>query len=125
MGAAKRGNKVGYTYVVEIANVVRHPLRLKALIEVGRAKGAINPVAVAKETGLPVNDVAYHIRTLAAIGAITLTDTEPVRGATRHLYVIAPYGEEILTWVRKMELYSRKRERDRAAVKAHETGTAG
>jgi hypothetical protein len=36
----------------------------------------------------------YHVKVLAAHGIVMLADTEPVRGVTRHLYVLRPE----LTW---------------------------
>ena len=53
-------------------------------------------------------------RLLAEMDAITLTNTEPARGATKHMYAITPFGEEVLTWAGKMERYGRKRARERA-----------
>jgi hypothetical protein len=34
--------------------------------------------------------VAYHVKALVDRGILQLVDTETVRGATRHLYVLAP-----------------------------------
>jgi hypothetical protein len=36
----------------------------------------------------------YHVKVLVGHGIIKLADTEPVRGVTRHLYVLRPE----LTW---------------------------
>lgn len=120
----RRNDKVDFNYVAEIASVMKHPLRLKALMEVGRAEYPINPVVIARANGWPVNDVAYHVRALAEVGAVELTHTEPVRGATKHLYKVAPFGEEILTWARKMERYGRKRERKRKAAEDAQAASA-
>ena len=114
MGGAKRNHTVGFTYVAEIASAMNHPMRLKALMDIAHTKYPINPVLIARQNGFSMNDCAYHVRKLAEIGAIELTYTEPVRGATKHLYKVAPFGEEIVTWARKIERYGRKRERERA-----------
>jgi hypothetical protein len=113
--AAKRGDNFAFAYVAEIASVMKHPTKLRSLMAVGRAKNSIAPVDIAREIEVPHSDVAYHVRDLARIGAVELAGVEPVRGATKHLYVISPFGEEVLTWARKMERHGRKRERERAA----------
>src|SRR4029077_1323451 len=40
--------------------------------------------------------IAYHANALAEFGVLRLADTEPVRGATRHLYVLTQ--ESLWEW---------------------------
>jgi hypothetical protein len=37
-----------------------------------------------------VQHAGYHVRALVDLEILELVDTEPVRGATKHYYVLAP-----------------------------------
>ena len=45
-----------------------------------------SPNQLARELGLPLGRVSYHIRLLHDLGAIELVGTEPRRGALEHFY---------------------------------------
>ena len=45
-----------------------------------------SPNQLARELGLPLGRVSYHIRLLSDLGAIELVRTEPRRGALEHFY---------------------------------------
>jgi predicted transcriptional regulator len=64
-----------------------HPVRRAALEQI--ATGPSSPEAIARENDLPLGVVAYHVRTLATAGLISLDHTEQARGATRHVYRLA------------------------------------
>jgi hypothetical protein len=104
-------------YVAEIAKILMHPIRVRCLLAL-TGGDTVNPRAVSESVQQPLNDVAYHFRKLAYHGAAEIARTEPVRGATRHYYVITPFGEEVGTWARKMERHARKREQERAHAEA-------
>lgn len=63
---------------------VAHPLRFQILVAFSEA--VASPKQVAERLGETVPRVAYHVRRLAALGAIELVSTRPRRGATEHFY---------------------------------------
>lgn len=66
------------------AKALGHPLRVRilAMLEEERA----SPVILAEKLGEPLGVVAYHVRTLKALGLIHLVGTRKRRGATEHYY---------------------------------------
>jgi len=58
---------------------------------------AISPKEVGKKLSQPLSHVSYHIRVLAACGAIKLVRTKEVRGSTQHFYCLALEAE----WARQ------------------------
>lgn len=66
------------------AKALGHPLRVRilAMLEEERA----SPVMLAEQLGEPLGVVAYHVRTLKALGLIQLVGTRQRRGATEHYY---------------------------------------
>jgi DNA-binding transcriptional ArsR family regulator len=71
-----------------------HPIRLAALIALGR--GELSPSQFARSRGEPVSNVSYHFRLLAEIGLIELVRTRPVRGSLEHIYRRA---EKAADWI--------------------------
>jgi DNA-binding transcriptional ArsR family regulator len=67
-----------------LLKAISHPLRhrLLGLLDDRTA----SPNELARELGLPLGRVSYHIRLLADLGAIELVRTEPRRGALEHFY---------------------------------------
>src|SRR3954453_17966249 len=67
-----------------LLKAISHPLRhrLLGLLDGGTA----SPNELARELGLPLGRVSYHIRLLHELGAIELVGTEPRRGALEHFY---------------------------------------
>ena len=66
------------------SRAISHPLRHRLL---GMLDGRIaSPNELARELGLPLGRVSYHIRLLNDLGAIELVRTEPRRGALEHFY---------------------------------------
>lgn len=45
-----------------------------------------SPLDLAERFDIPLGNVAYHTRRLAAQGVVKLAREEPVRGAMRHVY---------------------------------------
>lgn len=75
--------------------VMRHPLRLRALV-VFTDRGEASPKQVAAELGEPLDVVSYHTRVLRDAGCIQLVRTEPRRGAVEHFYkaVVQPFLDD-------------------------------
>src|SRR4051794_11203408 len=67
----------------DIGRVLSHPLRLRLLFEY---REPVNPAAIARRTGLPLNVVSYHTRVLARDRCVELVHTERRRGAVTHFY---------------------------------------
>jgi DNA-binding transcriptional ArsR family regulator len=67
-----------------LLKAISHPLRHRLL---GMLDGRVaSPNELARELGLPLGRVSYHIRLLHDLGAIELVSTEPRRGALEHYY---------------------------------------
>jgi DNA-binding transcriptional ArsR family regulator len=67
-----------------LLKAISHPLRHRLLSMLdGRTA---SPNELARELGMPLGRVSYHIRLLADLGAIELVDTQPRRGALEHFY---------------------------------------
>src|SRR5215212_5186349 len=67
-----------------LLRAISHPLRHRLL---GMLDGrTASPNELARELGLPLGRVSYHIRLLNDLGAIELVRTEPRRGALEHFY---------------------------------------
>ena len=67
-----------------LLKAISHPLRHRLL---GMLDGrTASPNELARELGLPLGRVSYHIRLLHELGAIELVSTEPRRGALEHFY---------------------------------------
>jgi DNA-binding transcriptional ArsR family regulator len=67
-----------------LLKAISHPLRHRLL---GLLDNRVaSPNELARELGLPLGRVSYHIRLLADLGAIELVRTEPRRGALEHFY---------------------------------------
>lgn len=65
-----------------------HPARRAALEQI--ADAPTSPEAIARDTGIHLGVVAYHVRQLAQAGLIELDHEERARGAVRHVYRLAP-----------------------------------
>jgi DNA-binding transcriptional ArsR family regulator len=64
-----------------------HPARRAALEAI--ATEPTSPEAIARETGIHLGVVAYHVRKLSAAGLIELDHEERAHGAIRHVYRLA------------------------------------
>lgn len=61
-----------------------------------------SPAVIAREIGLPVNLVAYHMHLLANAGAAELTHTTPRRGSTEHFFRALVKIDEVATGEAKL-----------------------
>src|SRR6201994_1968864 len=67
-----------------LLRAISHPLRQRLLGMLDGRTASLNELA--RELGLPLGRVSYHIRLLADLGAIELVRTAPRRGALEHFY---------------------------------------
>ncbi len=80
---------------------VAHPMRCRCLAIL--ADRVASPVEIARQLGLEVTNVGYHVNALAQAGLIEEVGRRPVRGAVEHFYraVVRPVtsdaGEAELT----------------------------
>ena len=72
----------------ELLIALRHPLR-RQILRAMAATDPISPRQISDELREPLSNVSYHVRVLADCGAVTLVDTEPVRGSMQHFYSTA------------------------------------
>jgi DNA-binding transcriptional ArsR family regulator len=67
-----------------MAKAMSHSVRVKAL-EILNERVA-SPSDIAEQLGLPVANVAYHVRALLQLGCVEEVDARPKRGAIEHFY---------------------------------------
>src|SRR6201996_7731822 len=72
----------------ELLIALRHPLR-RQILRTMAVQDPISPRQISDELREPLSNVSYHVRVLADCGAVTLVDTEPVRGSMQHFYSTA------------------------------------
>lgn len=68
----------------KMAKAMSHPVRVQALGILNQK--VASPSDIAEEIGLPIANVAYHVRALLQLGCIEEVETRPVRGALEHRY---------------------------------------
>lgn len=78
-----------YSVDQRLAKALSNAVRARALDLI--AEDARSPKAIAKELGLDIRSVAYHVRVLRELGCIELSATRPRRGAVEHIYRIADW----------------------------------
>jgi DNA-binding transcriptional ArsR family regulator len=92
MGSAKHSDDH------DLLLALQHTLRRRILRQMlGRER--ISPREVADTLDLPLSNVSYHIRVLAECAAVSLVDTEQVRGSVQHFYCTtldAPWARQVL-----------------------------
>ena len=72
-----------------LAKALSHPLRWQILALL--AETTTTPAAIARELGVRIENVSYHVRVLSDLGLIELVRTTPVRGALEHHYRACPH----------------------------------
>lgn len=75
-------------------SALNHPLRrriLRAFLD-GEFEMA-SSTQLANLIGLPLGNVAYHVKTLARLGLLRLTRSEKIRGAEERFYVPTLSGD--------------------------------
>lgn len=77
---------------------LRHPLRRRILRRMDN-EVAISPRELSRQLEEPLSNVSYHVRVLVNCEAVTLVDTQPVRGSMQHFYcsaIEAPWARQVL-----------------------------
>jgi DNA-binding transcriptional ArsR family regulator len=69
---------------LQLLRALSHPLRWQILQALNLRTAS--PSELAREIGVPLPNLAYHIRVLVENDAIELVKTAPVRGALEHFY---------------------------------------
>jgi DNA-binding transcriptional ArsR family regulator len=67
-----------------LVKALAHPLRIEILRILEDRTAA--PKDLAKELGVPVTNISYHVKALAELGLIELDELTHVRGAIQHTY---------------------------------------
>jgi DNA-binding transcriptional ArsR family regulator len=75
-----------------VVKALSHPLRVRILSILGAR--VASPTQLAEETGEPLGNVSYHVRTLAGLGLIELVSTVPRRGVLEHRYRAVEVGPD-------------------------------
>ncbi len=88
-----------YTDITDplVVKALAHPVRAQLLALLGDR--VASPNELARELGMPLNSVSYHVRRLVALGFLRLVKKTPRRGAVEHYYtaVVRPRITEA-TW---------------------------
>jgi DNA-binding transcriptional ArsR family regulator len=82
----------------DLLTALRHPLRRRILRRMDDRE-SISPRDLAHMLDQPLSNVSYHVRVLVECGAVTLVDTQPVRGSMQHFYcsaIDAPWARQVL-----------------------------
>jgi predicted ArsR family transcriptional regulator len=58
----------------------------RAICRAVAAAGPISPRELSDQLGIETTNLAYHVRVLAANGALRLVDEKPTRGSLKHIY---------------------------------------
>lgn len=67
----------------------QHPLRRRVMAVMLRSADGVSPAQLSDALLEPLSTVAYHVRVLARLNAVSLTGEVPVRGAVEHTYRLA------------------------------------
>jgi DNA-binding transcriptional ArsR family regulator len=74
-----------------VARQVLHPLQAQVLERAaGTPDERVSPRDLAEEFGVPLPNLAYHVRVLVDHGFLKKAGTAPRRGAVQHYYKVSP-----------------------------------
>lgn len=83
---AKRSKRKAANGDAELISALNHALRRDILRLMHASEDRRSPVGVSEELRQPLAGVSYHMQILHRLGAISLVETEQVRGALKHYY---------------------------------------
>jgi DNA-binding transcriptional ArsR family regulator len=66
-----------------------HPVKVKILERLDSDEAPASPAMIARELGLEVGKVGYHMRALESAGLVVMVDERPVRGAMEHFFALS------------------------------------
>jgi DNA-binding transcriptional ArsR family regulator len=73
-------------FAIRLLHALNHKVRRRILRRLAEADGAVSPVVISRELGIPLGIVSYHVTTLRHCKTVEQTKVEPVRGAVEHFY---------------------------------------
>lgn len=79
------------------SKALAHPLRARIYAQLQQRTAS--PVQLSREIGLPIGNVAYHVKVLAEAELIHETGSRPARGALEHFYTATDH-DTLATTVR-------------------------
>jgi len=65
---------------------IAHRVRRRILRTLAESEGPRSPMQIAREFGVGVSPIAYHVSILRRFGAIELAEEKMARGAVEHFY---------------------------------------
>lgn len=71
----------------DILLAIAHPLRRRILRKLAEREEPMSPIQLADELGGPLGKIAYHVRVLWRLGAMSAAGEQQVRGAVEHFYM--------------------------------------
>lgn len=71
----------------DILLAIAHPLRRRILRTLAERGQPTSPIQLADGLGGPLGKVAYHVRVLWRLGALSAAGEQQVRGAVEHFYL--------------------------------------
>ena len=71
----------------DILLAIAHPLRRQILRRLSERGEPVSPIQLADDLKGPLGKVAYHVRVLWRLGALSAAGEQQVRGAVEHFYV--------------------------------------
>lgn len=66
---------------------IAHPLRRRILRKLAERDESTSPIQLADELNGPLGKIAYHVRVLWRLGALSAAGEQQVRGAVEHFYL--------------------------------------
>jgi len=70
-----------------LISALNHPLRRRILRKIDEDGGVTSARQLARELGLPIGNVSYHLQVLAKLDVLQQTHARQVRGAREYFYV--------------------------------------
>jgi DNA-binding transcriptional ArsR family regulator len=70
-----------------LISALNHSLRRRILRRVDEDGGVTSARQLARQLGLPIGNVSYHLQVLAKLDVLKQTHARQVRGATEYFYV--------------------------------------
>lgn len=77
-----------------MAQVLRHDLRVR-IVDAAHRRPTVSAAQLAAELGMPISNVAYHLRRLCTLHVLELDRETRVRGALCRHYRLSPDGVRV------------------------------
>jgi DNA-binding transcriptional ArsR family regulator len=87
----------------KLTRALGHPLRISYLKALTK-QPVLSPSEYAREAGVPLGNVSYHVGALRKAGVVEIAARVPRRGAMEHCYSLTgPLADEALAVIRLLE----------------------